>query len=32
MGVGQSFAFIGLVADIVLQAIFSGGFPNHKRF
>jgi MFS transporter, DHA2 family, multidrug resistance protein len=25
MGVGQSFAFIGLVADIVLQAIFSGG-------
>jgi DHA2 family multidrug resistance protein len=24
MGVGQSFAFIGLVADIVLQAVFSG--------
>ncbi|MGA8035557.1 MAG: MFS transporter [Candidatus Acidiferrales bacterium] len=25
MGLGQSFAFIGLVADIVLQAVFSGG-------
>ena len=25
MGVGQSFAFIGLVSTIVLQAIFSGG-------
>jgi DHA2 family multidrug resistance protein len=25
MGFGQSFAFIGLVADIVLQAVFSGG-------
>jgi MFS transporter, DHA2 family, multidrug resistance protein len=25
MGIGQSFAFIGLVADIVLQAVFSGG-------
>jgi MFS transporter, DHA2 family, multidrug resistance protein len=28
MGVGQSFAFIGLVADIVLQAIFSGGLAK----
>jgi DHA2 family multidrug resistance protein len=28
MGVGQSFAFIGLVADIVLQAIFSGGLSR----
>jgi DHA2 family multidrug resistance protein len=28
MGVGQSFAFIGLVADIVLQAIFSGGLST----
>lgn len=28
MGVGQSFAFIGLVADIVLQAIFSGGLSK----
>jgi DHA2 family multidrug resistance protein len=25
MGVGQAFAFIGLVANIVLQAVFSGG-------
>jgi DHA2 family multidrug resistance protein len=28
MGVGQSFAFIGLVAAIVLQAIFSGGLSK----
>ena len=28
MGVGQSFAFIGLVADIVLQAIFSGALAK----
>jgi MFS transporter, DHA2 family, multidrug resistance protein len=28
MGVGQSFAFIGLVATIVLQAIFSGGLTK----
>jgi DHA2 family multidrug resistance protein len=28
MGVGQSFAFIGLVATIVLQAIFSGGLSK----
>jgi MFS transporter, DHA2 family, multidrug resistance protein len=28
MGLGQSFAFIGLVADIVLQAIFSGGLSK----
>jgi MFS transporter, DHA2 family, multidrug resistance protein len=28
MGVGQSFAFIGLVADIVLQAVFSGGLSK----
>src|SRR5271163_3241095 len=28
MGVGQSFAFIGLVANIVLQAIFSGGLAK----
>jgi DHA2 family multidrug resistance protein len=28
MGVGQSFAFIGLVADIVLQALFSGGLAK----
>jgi MFS transporter, DHA2 family, multidrug resistance protein len=28
MGVGQSFAFIGLVADIVLQAVFSGGLTK----
>jgi len=28
MGVGQSFAFIGLVANIVLQAIFSGGLSK----
>jgi len=28
MGVGQSFAFIGLVGAIVLQAIFSGGLSK----
>jgi len=28
MGVGQSFAFIGLVADIVLQALFSGALAK----
>jgi len=28
MGVGQSFAFVGLVATIVLQAIFSGGLSK----
>ena len=27
-GVGQSFAFIGLVATIILQAIFSGGLSK----
>jgi MFS transporter, DHA2 family, multidrug resistance protein len=28
MGVGQAFAFIGLVASIILQAIFSGGMSK----
>jgi DHA2 family multidrug resistance protein len=28
MGVGQSFAFIGLVATIVLQAVFTGGLSK----
>jgi MFS transporter, DHA2 family, multidrug resistance protein len=28
MGVGQSFAFIGLVGGIVLQAVFSGGLSK----
>jgi MFS transporter, DHA2 family, multidrug resistance protein len=28
MGVGQSFAFIGLVSNIVLQAIFTGGLTK----
>jgi DHA2 family multidrug resistance protein len=28
MGIGQSFAFIGLVSTIVLQAIFSGGLAK----
>jgi len=28
MGVGQSFAFIGLVSTIVLQALFSGGLEK----
>jgi MFS transporter, DHA2 family, multidrug resistance protein len=31
MGVGQSFAFIGLVADIVLQAVFSGGLMKAQN-
>ncbi len=30
-GVGQSFAFIGLVGCIVLQAIFSGGLAKPER-
>src|SRR5215475_1334056 len=28
MGVGQSFAFVGLVSTIVLQAVFSGGLSK----
>lgn len=28
MGVGQSFAFVGLVSTIVLQAVFSGGLAK----
>jgi DHA2 family multidrug resistance protein len=28
MGVGQAFAFIGLVANIVLQAVFTGGLSK----
>jgi DHA2 family multidrug resistance protein len=28
MGIGQSFAFVGLVSTIVLQAIFSGGLSK----
>jgi MFS transporter, DHA2 family, multidrug resistance protein len=28
MGVGQSFAFIGLVSTIILQAVFSGGISK----
>jgi len=31
MGVGQSFAFIGLVATIILQGIFSGGLSKPQR-
>lgn len=31
MGVGQSFAFVGLVASIVLQAIASGGLSSPQR-
>jgi len=31
MGVGQSFAFIGLVSTIVLQAIFSGGLSKPQN-
>jgi MFS transporter, DHA2 family, multidrug resistance protein len=31
MGVGQSFAFIGLVGGIVLQAIFSGGLSKPQN-
>ena len=30
-GVGQSFAFIGLVATIILQGIFSGGLAKPQR-
>jgi len=30
-GVGQSFAFVGLVSTIVLQAIFSGGLSKPQR-
>jgi len=30
-GVGQSFAFVGLVSTIVLQAIFSGGLAKPQR-
>jgi MFS transporter, DHA2 family, multidrug resistance protein len=30
LGVGQSFAFIGLVSIIVLQAVFSGGLAEPK--
>jgi MFS transporter, DHA2 family, multidrug resistance protein len=31
MGVGQSFGFIGLVATIILQGIFSGGLSKPQR-
>jgi DHA2 family multidrug resistance protein len=31
MGVGQSFAFIGLVGAIILQGIFSGGLSKPQR-
>jgi DHA2 family multidrug resistance protein len=31
MGVGQSFAFVGLVATIILQAIASGGLSSPQR-
>jgi DHA2 family multidrug resistance protein len=31
LGVGQSFAFVGLVATIVLQAIASGGLSSAQR-
>ena len=31
MGVGQSFAFIGLVSTIVLQALFSGGLSKPQN-
>ena len=31
MGVGQSFAFIGLVATIILKGIFSGGLSKPQR-
>src|SRR6202453_1941525 len=31
MGVGQSFAFVGLVASIILQAIASGGLSSPQR-
>lgn len=31
MGMGQSFAFIGLVGSIILQGIFSGGLAQPQR-
>jgi MFS transporter, DHA2 family, multidrug resistance protein len=31
MAVGQSFAFIGLVSSILLQALFSGGLDSPQR-
>jgi DHA2 family multidrug resistance protein len=31
MGVGQSFAFVGLVSTIVLQAVFSGGLTKPQN-
>lgn len=31
MGVGQSFAFIGVVSSLVLQGIFSGGLTKPQR-
>ena len=31
MGVGQSFAFVGLVSTLVLQALFSGGLAGPQR-
>jgi len=31
MGLGQSFAFIGLVATIILQGVFSGGLAKPQR-
>jgi MFS transporter, DHA2 family, multidrug resistance protein len=31
MGLGQSFAFIGLVSAIILQALFSGGLVKPQR-
>jgi DHA2 family multidrug resistance protein len=31
MAVGQSFAFLGLVTSIVLQALFSGGMASPQR-
>jgi DHA2 family multidrug resistance protein len=31
MGVGQSFAFVGLVATLILQAIASGGLSTPQR-
>jgi MFS transporter, DHA2 family, multidrug resistance protein len=31
MGVGQSFAFVGIVSTIVLQGIFSGGLSKPQR-
>jgi len=31
VGVGQSFAFIGLVSTLILQATFSGGMSKPQR-